>query len=985
MKKGFISILFMLLLSLFSFTCVHAGSEYYHNGVPSTTNKSYTKTFNDIEVTGMRNICGEHEIYIGTFPTKTVSGFLRLAQIGSENGEEKTYISGHLGVDGSLNLKRVYDGKGVGATQAIGVFEKDTWHTIKWNADFTTGKILVEMYREDEFVGSAEMELMLDGENAITAEDVVYLYGIKVNIASGAKVELGEQKVYSKTLEVTQKNFEASKKVKNDFIPELTFDMPIDAESISEIVLTDSDGNEVACEIKTDAENKVVVIPKCGLEYSSEYELEIPGTVKSADGIYAKQVKYNIVTEENPAEHKLYVDGGKVYFYEKNPSPHEYQRFILINTLDENGIITKSEKKAVTVPADDEVSEEFSVEGTATAELYDEFVGMNYSGYSEIGLTNGIIDRSFSEEHHLYKVTLERDAEMPEITIDGMEKSVKDNVISLSDGTESYRFVVSYENEAPVCSEPTFESDTKLTLNAEAEGKTKILVLPPKSMGEEEAYAISEFLTDDSIMADVKCFDNENIEYVFSEDNMSGSYNFYVVYEGSDEIAGPYSVYYASQTDLDNCQNEWISLKNSSETTHEQVDAYIKKYANILGIDISEYDNMNTKSVADYILTNSEATKDSFCATFKEAVLVVGFNEAANKAEFILTHSEQAGVNVTEDWVNKANTILNTLKAEKPADIERFVSYSNAIILINSSEPSNVISNTKDNAEALELSEAQIAKLGNSSYKSALVNALTSKGFTSSSQIKDAIDGVKVNNDTSSKKPSKGSGGGGGNSVISYIEPNKDNKEDNKDESGGETSGTTDTEKVEVFSDISDVSWAKEAIEYLYNKKIISGSGDGTYRPKDNIKREEFVKILIEALGIEHREESDVFEDASLGKWYTPYIYAAYKNGIVSGITSTEFGVGVDISRQDIAVMIDRALAEMELTVSDIREAQSFSDEGQISSYAFDSVTSLYKKGIFSGNENNEFSPNEKATRAEVAQVIYNLINRINVGEEETK
>ena len=195
-----------------------------------------------------------------------------------------------------------------------------------------------------------------------------------------------------------------------------------------------------------------------------------------------------------------------------------------------------------------------------------------------------------------------------------------------------------------------------------------------------------------------------------------------------------------------------------------------------------------------------------------------------NKTEFVLNHSEQVGVSVTDEWVKKANAILNCVKAEKPEDIANFVLYSNAIILINGSEPSNVISNTVNNAEALELTEAQITKLGNSSYKSALVNALTGKGFTSSSQIKDAIDRAKSNNDTSSKKPSNvsGGGGGGGNSVISFVEPNKDNKKDIKDETNGneETPEKTEPEKDEVFSDISDVSWAKEAIEYLYNEKI---------------------------------------------------------------------------------------------------------------------------------------------------------------------
>ncbi len=990
MKKSLIGVLFTLLFSLFSFTCVNAGYEYYHDSVPTNPKKTYYSEFSDVEVTGMRSVCGEYEIYIEKIPDQNHSySFLRFAQIAVEPGGESKHISGFLYMDGSFRIKNDAE-----KTTNVVTIEEEALYTFKWCADFYTGKITVDVLKDGENIATYETDITYN-KVPITEYDKVYLTGVRVGIERGTVATIGNIKAYSMSAEVSEKNFDDGAEVKNDFSPEIVFDAEIDPESVSGITLTDENGNEVPVEAEINPDNAsgVKLIPVRGLEYSTTYELEIPGTVKSTDGFYAKPAVYSFETEENPAKRELYVEGGAVHFYENNPSPYDITRYILINTLDENGVITKSEKKTVTALACDETTAEFPAEGTVTAEFYDEFKGFDYSGYDVINLTNGVIDREFSESHYLYKITMNVGEEMPDIAIDGMTKEVKDDVIILSDGSSSYRFVISNKNAAPLCSEPAFEGDTKVKINTEAEGKTKVLVLPPKSLGADVAYTISEFLTSDNIISDVKCFDTQSIEYVFSEDNMSGRYNFYVVYEGSDEIAGPYSAYYASKNDLEQCQAEWTALKNTPGTTAEQVDAFIIKYENILKLDISEYKNLNKKSVSDYLLGSAAQAITDFCDVFKEAVLVVGFNEAADKAYFVSTHSEQAGVSVTEEWINSATGILNILKAESPADIERFVAYSNAIILINKAEPSNILSTVNGNSDVLELTPAQIAKLGKPEYKASLVTALTQKGFTSAEQIRTAIDGAKPADYGSDSKPSRvptggggGGGGGSGNTVVSYVDPGKSQKTENEQENienNTDDDVNTPSENV-VFSDIENVSWAKDAIEYLYNENIISGSGDGTYRPNDNIKREEFIKILVEAMGIKNMQESDIFEDAALGQWYTPYIYAAYSNGIVSGISDTEFGVGVDISRQDIAVMIDRAITAMKLTVSDIREAQSFGDEGQIASYATDSVNNLYKKGIFSGNENNEFSPAEKATRAEVAQVVYNLINRVNDGEEET-
>lgn len=98
------------------------------------------------------------------------------------------------------------------------------------------------------------------------------------------------------------------------------------------------------------------------------------------------------------------------------------------------------------------------------------------------------------------------------------------------------------------------------------------------------------------------------------------------------------------------------------------------------------------------------------------------------------------------------------------------------------------------------------------------------------------------------------------------------------------------------------------------------------------------------------------------------------REGIVSGISDTLFGAGQNILRQDMAVMIWRVLSDMEVQPSG--DDTPFADDGEIAEYALEAVYKLKAFGIVQGNENN-FSPQEKLTRAEAAVVISALYSII--------
>lgn len=188
----------------------------------------------------------------------------------------------------------------------------------------------------------------------------------------------------------------------------------------------------------------------------------------------------------------------------------------------------------------------------------------------------------------------------------------------------------------------------------------------------------------------------------------------------------------------------------------------------------------------------------------------------------------------------------------------------------------------------------------------------------------------------------------------------------------GNIQNQTNTETTTVFTDLESVLWAKEAILSLAEKKIISGKGDGLFYPQDIVTREEFVKMTVSAF-VPQREERDVaFTDIEPEAWYYDYVVSAVGAGIISGMSETEFGTGLPITRQDIAAILYRVSLQRNIPL----EADSglFSDDDLIDPYAKTGVYALKKTGVISGAGENNFDAKRYATRAEAAKMINSML-----------
>lgn len=303
-------------------------------------------------------------------------------------------------------------------------------------------------------------------------------------------------------------------------------------------------------------------------------------------------------------------------------------------------------------------------------------------------------------------------------------------------------------------------------------------------------------------------------------------------------------------------------------------------------------------------------------------------------------------------------------------------------------------------------SSAAVTSAYKQAYITAVINKTTDSEVIDKFIVKNAGDiGVNAKEYEKYKSPTVGSiiagkSGFGGYDDIKKAVTSAIAELDKKDEQGGGTSGgstsssgsggkktadiyipqpqiTQNESKNEIFSDLKDVQWAKTAIEALNKLGIVSGKGNGEFKPKDIILREEFTAMAVRLLELPLDGKNSSFADVGENDWYAPYVSAAYDAGLIYGKDSTHFGAGDTVSRQDMAAILYRCAEKKNIELPEEREAKEFSDYEDISDYAVNAVNKLYRARIISGFDDGSFMPNAQSTRAQAAQMIYGLAKTI--------
>ncbi len=191
------------------------------------------------------------------------------------------------------------------------------------------------------------------------------------------------------------------------------------------------------------------------------------------------------------------------------------------------------------------------------------------------------------------------------------------------------------------------------------------------------------------------------------------------------------------------------------------------------------------------------------------------------------------------------------------------------------------------------------------------------------------------------------------------------------------------------FNDVATGAWYNKAVSFIAARGITGGTGNGNYSPEAKLTRGEFLVMLMKAYGIAPDTNStDNFSDAG-NTYYTGYLAAAKRLGISGGVGNNMYAPDREITRQEMFTLVYnilKAIGQLPgrmgeqsagLTTSpqgdSDKSLSSFSDAGRVASWAKDAMTLLVETGTIGGN-NGMLTATSATTRAEMAQVVYNLL-----------
>lgn len=181
------------------------------------------------------------------------------------------------------------------------------------------------------------------------------------------------------------------------------------------------------------------------------------------------------------------------------------------------------------------------------------------------------------------------------------------------------------------------------------------------------------------------------------------------------------------------------------------------------------------------------------------------------------------------------------------------------------------------------------------------------------------------------------------------------------------------------FNDVSGNHWARNAIELAVDQGYVSGYPDGTFQPNKEVTRAEFLRMLVDLVGIPHSQGAT--------PWYQGYVAAALEFNIH---VKSDFEEYVEpITRLEMSRLVARSLA-MNEQYSDLLEAFAylnhsnlpFSDLSTISESDVSYLALTYGAEVISGYPNGTFGPERTATRAEAVVMLQQMLSAMKKSPE---
>ncbi|MDR0813902.1 MAG: S-layer homology domain-containing protein [Oscillospiraceae bacterium] len=177
------------------------------------------------------------------------------------------------------------------------------------------------------------------------------------------------------------------------------------------------------------------------------------------------------------------------------------------------------------------------------------------------------------------------------------------------------------------------------------------------------------------------------------------------------------------------------------------------------------------------------------------------------------------------------------------------------------------------------------------------------------------------------------------------------------------------------FPDVARSDWFYAPVQFCYDNGVMSGVSATEFAPNAAITRAMLVTMLHRLSGSPAPAQTTGFSDVPAGEWYTKPVYWAKENGVVSGYPDGTFGPDRPITRAELVVVLYGYARKIEGKDVSGGTELTFADTADIGAWAQTAVAWAVANKIVSGKPGNLFDPQGGATRAEGATILQRYID----------
>lgn len=201
--------------------------------------------------------------------------------------------------------------------------------------------------------------------------------------------------------------------------------------------------------------------------------------------------------------------------------------------------------------------------------------------------------------------------------------------------------------------------------------------------------------------------------------------------------------------------------------------------------------------------------------------------------------------------------------------------------------------------------------------------------------------------------------------TVTFKEEGKTTEDTDKEED------KDDEETTELnFTDVKESDWFYKGVAYVVDKGIMSGVAENQFDPSGKLTRAMLVQMLYNMESRPACDAENAFIDVPVGQWYTDAVIWANDEKIVSGMGDGLFAPNMEITREQMVVMLYNYAKYKGYDVTASAYLSKFADNASVSTWAQPAMQWAVAEGYISGMGDNQLAPQGTATRAEIASVI---------------